>query len=548
MPKKSIDHLKAFAKVYGYVKYFHPSTESTKIDWNKFSAVGTSKILACKNEQDLLETMNSLFMPIAPTINFSLEPTKFDIRNITPENIDGLLETYWQHRGVSTGMDYEMYESTLVNQTKIIDDTLTVITEQIFDDHPNLGQLIEKKVGSQLYCQIPLSLYSDGKNTYPISENLKYLQSLVDSFEVDLKKASVRIGNVINTYNVMQHFYPYFDIVDVDWDKELEIALHRSFIDQNGKDHLITIQKLMAKLKDSHTWVWQGASPYQYYPSIAWEWIQDSLIITKVSNDSLNIKVGDVVTHINNQSSKDYFEEVDSRISHGTKPYLNHSIKTRSLSAEENTEFSIRINNKEIELKHHSRKSLTDLPKIQEKLYKLIGDDVMYINLASIKPDTLSKILPKLKQMKGLICDYRGRNLEVWDFPHHFSYDSIPDGYIIKDPKIIYPDQEEVSFDHYQGMNEPKEPYLGNIKTIFIIDGSVKSAGESFISTVKHNNLATIVGEQTAGANGFINPFKILGEITIWWTGTKVIHADGSQFHCIGIKPDISVKKTIQGI
>lgn len=55
MAQKDISHLKAFAKTYGYVKYFHPSTESTKIDWDAFSAYGVSKILACESSQDFLD-------------------------------------------------------------------------------------------------------------------------------------------------------------------------------------------------------------------------------------------------------------------------------------------------------------------------------------------------------------------------------------------------------------------------------------------------------------------------------------------------------------
>lgn len=546
--QNSIDHLKTFAKAYGYVKYFHPSTEASKIDWDTFSAYGSSKVLECKNNRELVMTLNSLFKPIGPSISFTSKQKEFDLNTITPNNLDDYKETYWQHRGVSIGMQYNLYESSLINQPKVIDDTLVVIAEPIFDKKPEVGELIEEKIGSRVYCYIPLSLYCDEGNTFPIGKNFESLNSLVKRFDAELTKASVRIGNIINVYNTMQHFYPYFDVVDIDWDYELEVALKRSLEDENEEDHLITVQKFMAKLQDSHTWVWQGASPYAFYPPISWQWIQDSLMITKVSSDTLNIKVGDVVTHINNQSSEEYFEEVNSRISHGTKTYLNHSIQTRSLSAAEGTELILQVNGEEILLKHDNPKSVKNTPPFQKHLYKLIGHDLMYVNLASIPSDTLSKILPRLKQMKGLVCDYRGRNLAVWDFPYHFSKDSIESGFTINDPQIIYPNQEQITFDHIQGINEPKDPYLGDIKTVFIVDGSVKSAGESFISTVKHNNLAIIVGEQTAGADGYINPFKVLGDITIWWTGTKCLHADGRQFHCVGIQPDVFVEKTIQGI
>jgi len=80
------------------------------------------------------------------------------------------------------------------------------------------------------------------------------------------------------------------------------------------------------------------------------------------------------------------------------------------------------------------------------------------------------------------------------------------------------------------------------------MDGRTKSSSESFMSTVQHSNLRTIVGEQSEGVNGNINPFKILGDYTIWWTGMKVTNPEGSQFLCLGITPDVIVEKTIEGI
>ena len=60
--------------------------------------------------------------------------------------------------------------------------------------------------------------------------------------------------------------------------------------------------------------------------------------------------------------------------------------------------------------------------------------------------------------------------------------------------------------------------------------------------------LATIVGQPTAGTNGNVNPFSLPGRYNISWTGMKVLKHDGSQHHGIGILPDIYVEKTIQGI
>lgn len=138
------------------------------------------------------------------------------------------------------------------------------------------------------------------------------------------------LGNVINTYNVFQHFYPYFDEVDVDWDKELETALHRILKDQTEKDHIITLQKFTAPLEHGHISVYKAKSEV-FVPAFKWEWIEDKLVITRVKDESSRLKIGDVVTKVNNQLSENYFKEVNSRISAGTTGWLNYSAQNLSL-------------------------------------------------------------------------------------------------------------------------------------------------------------------------------------------------------------------------
>ncbi|HJM65075.1 MAG TPA: S41 family peptidase [Roseibacillus sp.] len=71
---------------------------------------------------------------------------------------------------------------------------------------------------------------------------------------------------------------------------------------------------------------------------------------------------------------------------------------------------------------------------------------------------------------------------------------------------------------------------------------------ESIMGIVEHYHLTEIVGQSTAGANGNINPFKLIGGYGISWTGMKVLKHDGSQHHLIGIRPTVEVRRTIKGV
>ena len=357
------------------------------------------------------------------------------------------------------------------------------------------------------------------------------------------------MGNVINTYNVFQHFYPYFHEVDVDWDKELTTALHRSFNDQTAYDHLVTLQKFTAPLKDGHIRV-NGPNPKEYVPPIHWEWIEGKLVITSVKKEGLGIQVGDVVTKINNQSSKDYFKEINSRISAGTEGWLNFRAQHLSLFGEKDESLVLEINNNTITLNRDNKYDYGTIDiAIQENDYTVLDENIYYLNLSKIEMDTITALLPKLLQAKGIICDLRGYPKGNHGFISHLLKEKDTSKAWMRIPKIIYPDQEKnTGFENHGWELEPKDPYLGDKKVVFITDGRAISYAESFMSFIEGYQLATIVGQPTAGANGNINPFTLSGNYTITWTGMKVVKLDGSQLHAKGVLPDIYVSKTIEGV
>ncbi len=77
-----VSNLKTFAKAYGYVKYFHPSDESSKIDWNNFAAYGADEIIKCNSQTEVIKTLNDLFRPIAPSIIFTETNQDYDFTAI----------------------------------------------------------------------------------------------------------------------------------------------------------------------------------------------------------------------------------------------------------------------------------------------------------------------------------------------------------------------------------------------------------------------------------------------------------------------------------
>ncbi len=461
-----------------------------------------------------------------------------------------------QWRGV--GKDYtmqtvteEMHEGKQSAMIQSVAIEKTSKAAQLFKHKPAFGELIEKPIGNGISCQIPLVLYATKENTYPLANiaDLDSLKMQLSKSPKDPSSAAFRIGNIINVYNVFQHFYPYFDVVAINWEEEFEKAVLRSFEDQTANDHLITLQKFTAPLKDGHISV-NSASSEVHVPPISWEWVEGKLVVTEVYEDIAGVNVGDVITKINDQSSEVYFKECTSRISAGTDGWLQYRARELSLRGAKNSELKLVINNKPITLIRTINLFKEGRPSLKKKeAHKMLEEGIYYLNLDLVSMDTINALMPTLENAKAIICDLRGYPKGNHGLISHLLKKRDTHDKWMRIPQIIYPDQErKVQYDN-AGWNMPtKKPYLGDKNIVFIIDGSAISYAESYMGFIEGYKLATIIGQPTAGTNGNVNPFTLPGGYRISWTGMRVVKHDGSQHHGVGIIPNIYLNKTIAGV
>jgi hypothetical protein len=119
---QEIQNLRAFGKLYGYVKYFHPSDQSHQIDWEKFAVYGSEAVRDAHDSKELRSTLEELFLPIAPTMQIYLShetPKPISV----PENVDNLKIVAWQHQGVGLGTSGPIYKSIRTNRVNHIPQT-----------------------------------------------------------------------------------------------------------------------------------------------------------------------------------------------------------------------------------------------------------------------------------------------------------------------------------------------------------------------------------------------------------------------------------------
>lgn len=108
-------NLEVFAKLYGYVQYFHPSSDVPK-DWAVLAVYGSKKMLSVCNDTQLITEFNYIFGSVAPSVQIysTSSPQHFELKKITPSNLDGYSIVSWQHLGLGLPLYSGIYKSVKV--------------------------------------------------------------------------------------------------------------------------------------------------------------------------------------------------------------------------------------------------------------------------------------------------------------------------------------------------------------------------------------------------------------------------------------------------
>jgi C-terminal processing protease CtpA/Prc len=706
-----IQNLRAFTKLYGYIRYFHPSDEASQIDWDKFAILGVEKAKSAADYQELRSTLEELFLPLAPTIHIYHEGEEpVNPMNHIPEDTTGLKVAAWQHKGLGYGYTNTPYVSIRLNRRNILrsrmpgvltqgisatnlrgqeirlsamvkaavegpgnqghlwlrvdrenqqrgffdnmndrpilsnewkryeirgrvdDDARMIffgcmmsgagklwlddfklqtlsddgwksveiensgfeegesgqrpkkwmaqysgymvkiqdqdapaekkclliesvsqeISGPLFEKRPDVSELINKKLCKDLYTQIPLALYSDEKGTLGINEENAFgiLAAELDARDFKDLTANnefVRLADVVIAWNVFQHFYPYFDIVGVDWDEELNLALESALSDVSERDFYYTLSRLVAKLQDGHgnvyhrIWMEQAGLPAKV------DWIENQVVVT-VSKDQTLFQMGDIILALDGRKAEKVLLEAETYIS-GSPQWKRWKSLNRFGYGVPGTLATIELKRGnqvlEVEAERNFKQQITEMD--QPKMQVLEGG-VHYVDLSRASWNEIKAKIHDLVQAKGVIFDLRGYpngNHEV--LCHLLKENDTSDAWM-QIPLIIYPDQENIVGYQKMGWNlVAKQPHIGG-NVAFITDGRAISYAESVMSFVEHYKLAEIVGRPTAGVNGNVNSFALPGDFQVTWTGMKVFKHDGSQHHLIGIRPTVPAVRTVRGV
>src|SRR4051794_38819336 len=187
--------------------------------------------------------------------------------------------------------------------------------------YPHPDEPLVADLGGGVSASIPMALYKDGQGTLP---HLPAPAKAEPGPTPSGNDRTTRLADVVLAWNVFQHFYPYFDVAQTDWPAALRQALTAAAADRDGSAYLDTLRRLVAELHDGHGHVFGGGRGGDSgLPPMAWEWIEDRLVVTHVRPEGgADLKRGDVVLKVAGRPAAEALAEKERLISGATPQWI----------------------------------------------------------------------------------------------------------------------------------------------------------------------------------------------------------------------------------
>lgn len=519
--KKQISELSDLCNVWGTLKYFHPEIASGKHNWDSILVTSLDKILDSKH------------------------------RNTFQEEVDKMFDVSGENNAPEFIIDKSAHPYTYRN-----------IDHSWVDKSNNLNKNQKQKLRYN---------YS-----HPFQEQNYYAQNNPDDegniitpnekpfLEMNMPNREYRLLGLFRFWNVINYYYPYKYATDKPWDKVLTDLIPEFINTNDSVSYHKAVLKMTASIDDGHG----GIYPFldesvagKYSPPFFFKLIDDKAVITKILDweeaKKAKVQDGSVIEKINGVSIADRAKEFWDYVAASNDRAKYKELHKLILNSKQQSAIYSGYNpdgskfSSEIALSERNflKEYLEFFEMTSPIISKMITNDIAYVYAANITSKNMDSIMLPLMNTKTIILDLR-------NYPNTMPIYRMAN-YYLDEPKT-YGKETRINFNYpgllyYQNLNsgtssetvgkENSNPYEG--KLILLVDDRTQSLPEFDCLILKTYKNTTIIGSQTAGADGNQTRMTFFGGHKISFSGMGIYKADGGEAQRVGIPIDIPVQYKI---
>jgi hypothetical protein len=421
---------------------------------------------------------------------------------------------------------------------------------ELFEEEPPTPDAhVDIELVPGLRARVPLSLPDGSARTEPARQpSLDGLRAALDGLPTSGDGPDTRLADVVVAWNVLRHFYPYWDEAGVDWDARLEPQLETALDAQSRAAQRDVLRALVADARDGHGSVAdptdrerRGRLPLQLA-------VVEGRLVVIASAAADEVPVGTVVAAIDGVPARERLEK-EMRLASGSLQWRESRAAAELTTGPRGSTARLSIESGKVRRDVVLTRTATDpLAEKRPAPATELEPGIWYVDLSRVTMEQLQPRLATLAAAQGVVFDVRGYPTDAGAglIPHLLA--APEDDRWMHVAKLIGPFGRSAGWASFGWDLQPSAPRLAG-RIAFLTDARAISYAESVMGYVADHHLGTIVGTPTAGTNGNVASFVVPGGFRIMFTGMRVTRHDGkTRRHLFGIEPDVLVAPSVTAL
>lgn len=501
MDEMQIENLRVLAKIWGFVKYYHPEVAKGNYQWDYELFRILPRIVQC---DDMLER-NQRLTGWLRKMNTTLEPEETPL-------------TFTAESSVKPQLDW-------INDDALFGPDLVVELNRIKNS---------KRPDYHHYISFGGIYHFSGERRYP---------------QITWEDQGYRILSLFRFWNVIEYCFPYKDLTDLDWDRVLEKYLRRFVEPENEMDYYKNRFALTAEINDSHGW----ARPFSVLKknrfAALFLYLEDKMVVRK--SYTCQLKAGDILLKIDDRDVNDIIEERKALVCASNEPRRKDlTVEEMNFWNEDSLKALIVRDNDTISTYLTDFNLREAIPgctsEIQPYNYQdeLAKKNIMYFSILDLDAAYLTAMEDSIMSSQGIILDCRPYP-KFASFYFKLSDMLFPDSVShmeLADLDIQHPGHFRLIPEYKWGR---KNPDYYKKQVIILVDGSTQSASETAAMIFQNAPNSITVGSQSSAADGEGRRYFLPGNFTTYFTRQGAYYPNKEQLQRVGVKIDVNVPQSI---
>lgn len=511
--EQQIQNLDLLCKVWGFVKYYHPSIAAGKYNWDNELFRFLPKYLSVKTNE---ERNDSLFNWINSLGSVSGKGSKIKIKSNTKcvPNLDWISDT-------------TVFGSKLSNLLVNIKNTSRKKQHYYFSFLENIGTPVFKNE----------RLYKDAS----------------------FNDFGFRILTVFRYYNVIEYFFPHKNTIGENWQDIPAEFIEKILLAENEIDVQKTILEMITRINDTQAkTIFNENFTNEFYGKVYANYkilfIENNAVVSGYINPSkvkeIDLKIGDIITEIDGESTLKKVERL-KKYSPASNEFAKLNVISQNLLRSNNRSINVTfVRNNKISSSNvpcYPPSSLYANREVSANdimpTWRFLTPDIGYIFLGTLENRDIPKMMRELRATSGIVIDLRC-------IPSDFVVFSLSQYFHIKTAFAKFSKtniQNPGEFTFTKPVYAPKIKYPYNGKIVILVNETTQGLAEYTAMSLESTSTATVVGSTTSGANGNVSEIILPWGISTSFSGVGVYYPDGKETQRVGITIDDVIKPTLGG-